>query len=444
MRRLWQNGKDEIRILYSEQYRKVGGITSEDNRLSARGGLPCCPVTSMTGTGGAVLRKNSGKPGYGIGNNTGGNAAADGSEIRGALLRRKRKRGRFLLFLFLFLLLTLLAAGVMVAGTIHYLSPPAEAGTGEDILVNLPRGTSATGIAAILEREGIIRNAYVFRIYLSYIGDEASLMAGDYILNPSMDIDEIIRKLKAGDIYADIRAIVIPEGYNVQQVAKTLHEKGLADEQEFLQEARNPPSSLLSEFEFLKDMPGNTDYQLEGYLFPARYEFNADITVENILNTMLSTFRNRILTAENQKIIDESDLTLHEMLTIASIVEREAASGKERDIISSVFHNRLSKGMMFQSCATVQYVLGEVKEVLLYEDLKEESPYNTYLHYGLPPGPIASPGEESFRAALNPACTDYLFFVLKGDGSGEHYFGRSSQEHEQNRAKARRNAAETN
>ncbi len=336
--------------------------------------------------------------------------------------------------LVLFILTVIGVTGVFFVAK-SLLEPVNPEATEELILISVPQGVSTGQIAIMLEEEGVIQNAFLFRLYLRYTDADATLMAGDYQLSPSMTPGDIIGKLKRGDVYIETDWFVVPEGYDILRIARYLEEEGLADESEFLRMAQSPPDSLLERFPFLKEVPQNVDFVLEGYLFPSRYEIISGATPEDIIVLMLNRFQ-RFLTDDNLKRMDQLGMSILDVVTLASIVEREAASDKEWDLVSSVFHNRLNINMRLQSCATIQYILGEVKEVLLYEDLEVESPYNTYKNPGLPPGPISSPGDAALKAVLYPAETDYFYFVSKGDGSGEHYFSATLAEHNASKAKA--------
>ena len=219
----------------------------------------------------------------------------------------------------------------------------------------------------------------------------------------------------------DIVKVVIPEGYELREIAQTLEKNGIVTASEFYD------TMLTADFNysFLKDVPKNEHY-LEGYLFPATYDFTKDMSAETVINTMLKRFE-KMLKAEYLKDIEKSGLTLRETVILASVIEREAAKDSERAKVSSVFYNRLKINMPLQSCATVEYILEERKGVLSVQDTKIVSPYNTYLNYGLPIGPIASPGEESFKAAIYPEKTDYLYFVA--DGTGGHTFSKTYDQH---------------
>lgn len=341
--------------------------------------------------------------------------------------------------------LLILAALFLVAAAGLYfaaqsLLEPVDPGAGEadNVIVTVPQGSSTAQIAVILEEEQLVHNALFLRLYLRQTDPDAVLQAGDYKLNPAMTIDEIMEKMKKGDVYIETEWFVIPEGYDVRRMAQHLEEEGLIEDQsDFLDLAESPPQTLRDQFAFIEEIPAGVDFTLEGYLFPSKYEIESGSTAEDILAIMLRRFE-RFLTEENLERIEELGMTVHEVVTLASIVEREAASDKEWDLVASVFHNRLNIDMLLQSCATIQYALGEVKEALSYEDLRVESSYNTYQNPGLPPGPISSPGETALNAVLYPADTIYYYFVSKGDGSGEHYFATTLNEHNVNRTRAQR------
>jgi UPF0755 protein len=217
--------------------------------------------------------------------------------------------------------------------------------------------------------------------------------------------------------------VTFPEGYNIKQMAEELQIKGIIkNSEDFIREAREGKY----DYDFLKSIPEGRDNPLEGYLFPDTYEFKKGATEHEIIDKMLGRFKE----IYDSKIVGNlNGRTLDELIIMASIVEREAKVEAERPVIAAVFYNRLKENWKLESCATIQYALGYNKEKLLYEDLEINSPYNTYKNGGLPIGPIASPGEKSIMAALNPAEVDYMFFVLKAyNGDGSHNFARNYNE----------------
>jgi UPF0755 protein len=218
----------------------------------------------------------------------------------------------------------------------------------------------------------------------------------------------------------------IPEGYDIARTIDVLESKGLINRETFLKEIAEGQF----DYWFLEDAPEGEN-RLEGYLYPETYEIFTNATEYDIINKMLSQF-GKLFTEEDYQRAQELGMTINQVITLASIIEREAVVSVDRPIISGVFYNRLKIGMPLQSCATVQYILGEQKPVLSTADTQIESPYNTYIISGLPPAPICSPGIESINAALWPTETDYLYFLAKGDGS--HVFSITYQEHLRNKA----------
>ncbi|NLN07421.1 MAG: endolytic transglycosylase MltG [Firmicutes bacterium] len=336
-------------------------------------------------------------------------------------------------------LLRLLAAFVIVAAVvligvavqINIWLQPVLVLAQEPVLVSIPPGASLIRIAGILAEHGLVRNATVFRYYAKYRNLDQRLQAGDYILHYGMTMDEILQRLVRGDVYRNTVTVTIPEGYTLEQIAAAMEAAGLVPAGDFLAAAAAVVPALGRVAEGQR-------YTLEGYLFPDTYEFERGVSVEQIIARMQNRLE-EILTAELRERAAELGLDLHTVLTMASLVEREGRVAGEFPLIASVIHNRLAKDMLLQVDATVIYALGEHRTVVLLEDLEVDSPYNTYKYKGLPPGPIASPGKAAIMAVLYPAESDYLYYVAKNDGSGEHYFGRTLAEHEANKRKAREN-----
>lgn len=219
----------------------------------------------------------------------------------------------------------------------------------------------------------------------------------------------------------------IPEGYDIKRTTEKLSSEGLINAEVFADEI----VSGQFDYKFLSDAPAGEN-RLEGFLFPETYDIYTTANEHDIINKMLSQF-DAVFTDEYYARAEELDMSVREIITLASIIEREARVPEDRPVIASVFYNRLEVGMPLQSCATVQYILGEQKAVLSIKDTRIESPYNTYLNNGLPPGPIASPGADSIKAALYPDDTDYLYFLAKGDGS--HAFSATYDQFLKDKAK---------
>lgn len=304
-------------------------------------------------------------------------------------------------------------------------------------VIEIPYASSTASIAELLEEEGIIGSALLFRFYARYLGYEQELQAGRYALSSTMSMKEILQELRRGVVYQDTIRFTVPEGFNLEQTGARLDETGLADLETFLEACAEYQND---DFPFLDEIPQNVYFRLEGYLFPDTYEVFPDAEVEDIITLMLRRFKTVCDEGYGQQAADLG-LSLHEAVTLASLVEKEGQVLDEMPLISAVFHNRLQKeGMpLLQSCATVQYALGETKPYLTYEDLRVESLYNTYIHPALPPGPIAAPGQRALEAAVNPAAVDYLYFVSREDGSGAHYFSTTLQEHNRHKAMAQQN-----
>ncbi|ATW23977.1 endolytic transglycosylase MltG [Candidatus Formimonas warabiya] len=294
----------------------------------------------------------------------------------------------------------------------------------QSVTVSVPSQATTTMISQLLQDKQLIHSPWAFKMYAKMSGFEGKLRAGEYIFSGKVSLKDIEETMAKGNVIA--QSFTIPEGYNIEQIADLLAEKGIADRDRFLHVADQ------GSFPYDYLPPPGTEHRLEGFLFPDTYKIVKGWSEEQIIEMMLKRF-DQVFTPEWSKQAEKSKMTMQEVVTLASIIEREAKVPADRPVISSVFHNRLKQGMYLESCATVQYALGEVKEVLLYEDLKVDSPYNTYLHAGLPPGPIASPGEASLKAALYPAETNYYYFVAKQDGS--HYFSKTLAEHNEAKRK---------
>ncbi|MDO4744430.1 MAG: endolytic transglycosylase MltG [Clostridia bacterium] len=294
-------------------------------------------------------------------------------------------------------------------------------GMGNTVMVDIPQGVGVSGISKILKEEGIIRHPFVFRAYEKLSGGNL-FQQGGHLLGKGQSYGEIIKKLTSTpEIGVDeTMTVLIPEGYEARQIAAKLAECGLVDEKEFMREL----SEGDFEFDFI-DRIDRKENRLEGYLFPATYEFLVGESEHDVINRMLDAFNKRIVPLYEQS---GTSYSLDEIVTMASLVEREAANDSERGKVASVFYNRLAADMTLSSCATVQYIIKERKDILSNSDIKIKSNYNTYINKGLPIGPIASPGEASVKAALWPEDTNYLYFAARADGS-ENVFSTTGEQH---------------
>lgn len=327
--------------------------------------------------------------------------------------------------------------GVIGAIYVNSLFQPVEpVADAERIKVEIPKGSNPSQIATILKENDLIKNEFIFQLYVKTSGNDVALKAGKFELSKNMDLKEITNQLVNGNAIIETVKFTIPEGYTVKQIAARLAEKGLVDEERFLELAKEGNF----DYGFIKEIPDNSniEYKLEGFLFPETYEVKKGATEEEIIEKMLSQFAKE-WKAEWTTVIEEQGMTLYEAVTLASIVEREVVVDKERPIVAGVFYNRLDDSWNLQSCATVQFVLGKQKDNLTYDDLEIDNPYNTYVYQGLPPGPIGSPGRKSLEATVYPEEHNYYFFVTKKDNSGEHYFSKTYAEHLRNDANSRGN-----
>lgn len=300
------------------------------------------------------------------------------------------------------------------------------------------RGETARSIAARLQEEGLITDARLFELYLRYYGLSTRLEAGEFTLRRNMTMPEIARALQQAR--AKEVTITIKEGWRIEEIADYLEEEGVVNSQEFLSLARTPEAlspEVRTRFTFLQALPPGSS--LEGYLFPETYRVAVGSDPEVIITRMLETFDERV-TPELRGAAAARGYTLHQVVTIASIIERETPFADERPLVSSVYWNRLEgqcpeAGTYLQADPTVQYAMGRPGEwwwkppsVEVYKQV--QSPYNTYLYPGLPPGPIANPGLSAIQAAVYPKTTRYCFFVARGDGG--HVFAVTLAEHERN------------
>lgn len=291
------------------------------------------------------------------------------------------------------------------------------------LLVTIPKGASTTKIASILKENDLIKNERAFKILSKNIEADGNMKAGEYKFSRSFTSEDIIKKLVSGEVFVDTNTFTIPEGFNNKQIIGKLLAEGLIDEEVFKKELQEG----IFDYEFLKD--ADRSYMLEGFLFPDTYAIKKDASEHDIIDMMLKRF-NKVFLPEYYKRMTELNMDINQIVSLASIIEKETVVDREREIVSSVFHNRLDINMKLESCATVQYVMDEVKDVLTFSDIAIDTPYNTYKYPGLTPAPIASPGEKSIIAALYPDDTNFLYFVVSNLGDGSQYFSETFKEHE--------------
>jgi UPF0755 protein len=290
-------------------------------------------------------------------------------------------------------------------------SPPG--GARASSRFSILQGESVQSVAVKLEGGRYIRSAPFFVSLVRASGTARSMKAGEYVIRKDMKATDIIRVFSRGVIATE--RFTVPEGLNLRQVAEILDSDGIVPAGEFLNACSD--RRLLEKY-------GIPFTNAEGFLFPDTYVVAKGLSAAQIAEVMIRKFFDVLA---ELSVTDYHQDGLNSTVIIASLVEKEAKLDDERPLIAAVFYNRLKRGKRLESCATVQYILQKPKERLLFSDLKVESPYNTYLHTGLPPGPIANPGRKSLAAALSPAAVEYLFFVSKKNGS--HHFSSSYEEH---------------
>jgi UPF0755 protein len=309
--------------------------------------------------------------------------------------------------------LLFLAALFLCAALGLFFITPAETG-GKNQLVIVKEGLSLKEVAGELERKKVITSKTLFEIWAELLGYSRKIKAGEYELGSHMAPKRILEKLIKGEVIT--YPVTVPEGFTAAQIAELLDEGGLIHKEKFLSMINDPP---------LVKHHGISAPSLEGYLYPETYHFARGISARSTIDAMVGRFW-RVVNPLKERV-DRVGMNLQDVVTLASIVEKETGLAEERPTIASVFLNRLKKGMRLESDPTVIYGIKDFDGNLTRKDLKEATPYNTYIIRGLPPGPIANPGLEAIRAVLYPANTDYLYFVSKNDGS--HHFSKTLPEH---------------
>jgi UPF0755 protein len=277
-------------------------------------------------------------------------------------------------------------------------------------------GMTLKQVSLELSKQGLIRSPKIFQAIAYIQHKEKKVMVGEFSLSPSMLPTDIILQITSGNTI--LYPVTIPEGYRITEIASLLHTLGLAERKVFMRQTQD--KNLIRSLK----IPTDT---LEGYLFPETYYFSKFTPETKIIQKMVETFREHTLTPSLLKKAKKSTLSWHQIITMASLIEKEAGLDSERKIISSVFHNRLRKNMRLQTDPTVIYAIENFDGNIRKRDLKIDSPYNTYRYKGLPPGPIASPGIKSIEAAISPIKSDHIYFVSRKDGS--HHFSRTLIEH---------------
>ena len=344
---------------------------------------------------------------------------------------------------------TLLSIGLValaMIGAIRYVLShfvyPVDAEDNTPIQVVIPAGSSASRIASILynvrgaEEPGLIVSTASFKVYVDFTGKAHALKAGTYVLSRNMTIPEIVNILCAGNEARRVTRFTIPEGFTAEEIAQALFEAGiLEDREEFLALCKD--GTLLS-VGYLDAIQNASDrrYALEGYLFPDTYEVYEDAAAADILKKMLNRFA-IVFSEEDAERARALNLTTDQVVTLASMIEKEAAADEDFARVSAMFHNRLRQGMPLESCATLSYTLGVKKYTFTEAEMATVSPYNTYRNKGLPVGPICNPGRAAIQAALYPSeeCMSegYLYFCnMNPKQTNRLVFSKTYREHQQN------------
>ena len=318
----------------------------------------------------------------------------------------------------------LVLAAVMLATLTGYLvlrwaQSPAASGLPKppSHIVLIPEGSTFQQVANILKQEQLIRSRSAFLLLGKTRDIDRKIRPGEYELDASMSPQDILAKLLAGRVV--LHPVTIPEGYSLTQIAEVLAAQQVTDTKDF--------TKLVRDRTFISSLGIEAD-SLEGYLFPETYSFPRQTKAKEVIKAMVDGLH-RVWGAELQEQAARMKLSLHQVLTLASVIEKETGAKDERELIAAVFHNRLRKKIPLQSDPTVIYGLPAFDGNIHKRDLSVPSPYNTYRVQGLPPGPIASPGAQSLRAALFPAQASYLYFVSRNDGT--HQFSSTLAEHNQ-------------
>ena len=323
--------------------------------------------------------------------------------------------------LLIFCGLNVLCLIVLLIGVFLILPPTAS----EDVVnFQVPIGSNSRTIAKQLAEQQLIRSEYAFRLIVRHRGTGKRLRAGVYTLRRNMMLWHIVDEFEKGQVR--LVSWTVPEGLTTSDIAELWETADFGTSESFREATELP--DLLKRY-------GLEDKTMEGYLFPNTYKFAKGITAEQAVEIMLNEFKQR-WTETFDKEARKLGLTRHKIVTLASVIEKEARVKSEHPRIASVFHNRLKQKWRLQADPTVLYALGNPKRLLTRADLKVDSPYNTYIHRGLPPGPIANPGIDSIIAALRPEKTDYFYFVAIGEG--KHYFSKTLSEHNRMIRKIRR------
>lgn len=330
------------------------------------------------------------------------------------------------------------AIGGLIWGGLYLATPPAR----RTAVFTVAAGESTESIMRRLKEDGLIRSVAVFKMSLQGSGMATKLQPGTFELGGVTTYRQMIERLAGGGIPANEVVLKVIEGWNLRDIKAEFGRLGLTGAAGFFDKTgeplaeprrsdRRPSPDLSSKFAFLADKPASAS--LEGYLFPDTYRLYKDATAADVVEAMLNNFRKRLSEGDTMALIERSGRSLHDVLTMASVIEKEVRTETDRRLVADIFWRRLEVGMALQSCATVNYVTGKSSPAVSSEDLQVDSPYNTYKNAGLPPGPICNPGLAAIRAAVSPQPNGYWYF-LTDEAGGVHY-ARDLDEHNRNKAR---------
>jgi UPF0755 protein len=325
---------------------------------------------------------------------------------------------RVITWTFLVLIVVVLGGGAWIYTSVER---PYKGYEAQEQFVDIPSGSGTATMARRLADAGVVRSAQVFRVAVWLRGSSRRLQAGEYRFDQPMTAADVVDKISRGDVY--VRAVTFREGLTVREMASVFESAGFGRASEFIEAARKA--------EVVREMDPEAK-DLEGYLFPDTYTLPRRTTAEQLVERMVARFE-KVMTPELRNKAVERGFTVRQVVTLASLVEKETAKPEERPVVAGVYTNRMRIGMGLQCDPTVIYALmlaGRYDGNIRKGDLQIDSPYNTYRYAGLPPGPIAAPGEASLRAAVEPADVPYLYFVSRNDGS--HVFSTTLDEHNRN------------
>lgn len=350
------------------------------------------------------------------------------------LKRRRRSSGykspRTVSHLRLIVLIAAIVAAAIACSVIYYnkMLEPVSSST-EEVIVQIPEGSTVKDVAETLYDQGLIKSELVFQSYAGrHSRGEQKIQAGTYAFSPSMSSVDIFNALLEGSSYEGATQVVIPEGKNIKEIAQILEDNNICSADDFIAETENL-SKYKKQYSILSSIPDDAEGRtpLEGYLYPDTYHFAPQTSASTVVSTMIARFQEEY-SDDMLKETKKQNKTVDEIVTMASIVELEAKYAEDKPKVASVFYNRINNNMKLQSDITVVYAL-DGKTDLTSDDLKTDSPYNTYTNDGLPIGPICSPGMDSLKAALYPASTNYLYFIAD-ESTGKIYYNETYEGHQ--------------